>query len=82
MEAESVAVICGSPPQPAFEARTEAPLLLSGIATASRDIDAIVRGLKDYARGEPKPEIEDAPQEPATPNAELDKLKNEGPGAK
>jgi signal transduction histidine kinase len=41
------------------EARTEAPLLLSGIATASRDIDSIVRGLKDYARGEPKPEIED-----------------------
>jgi two-component system, NtrC family, sensor kinase len=41
------------------EARTEAPLLLSGIAAASRDIDSIVRGLKDYARGEAKPEIED-----------------------
>jgi two-component system, NtrC family, sensor kinase len=41
------------------EARTEAPLLLSGIAAASRDIDAIVRGLKDYARGEDGPELED-----------------------
>ncbi len=41
------------------EARGEAPLLLSGIAAASRDIDAIVRGLKDYARSEAKPEIED-----------------------
>jgi C4-dicarboxylate-specific signal transduction histidine kinase len=41
------------------EARVEAPLLLSGIATASRDIDSIVRGLKDYARGESKPEVED-----------------------
>jgi PAS domain S-box-containing protein len=41
------------------EARLEAPRLLSGIAAASRDIDAIVRGLKDYARGEAKPETED-----------------------
>jgi two-component system, NtrC family, sensor kinase len=41
------------------EARTETPLLLSGIAAASRDIDSIVRGLKDYARGEAKPETED-----------------------
>jgi signal transduction histidine kinase len=41
------------------EARTEAPQLLSGIAAASRDIDAIVRGLKDYARGEAKPEVEE-----------------------
>jgi polar amino acid transport system substrate-binding protein len=41
------------------EARTKLPLLLSGIATASRDIEAIVRGLKDYARGEVKPETEE-----------------------
>jgi two-component system, NtrC family, sensor kinase len=41
------------------EARLEAPLLLSGIAAASRDIDSIVRGLKDYARGEAGPEVED-----------------------
>jgi PAS domain S-box-containing protein len=41
------------------EARREAPVLLSGIAAASRDIDAIVRGLKDYARGETEPELED-----------------------
>ncbi len=41
------------------EAREEAPRLLSGIAAASRDIDAIVRGLKDYARGDAKPETED-----------------------
>lgn len=41
------------------EAREELPLLLSGIATASRDIEAIVRGLKDYARGEAKPEAEE-----------------------
>ncbi len=41
------------------ELREEAPRLLSGIATASRDIDAIVRGLKDYARGEARPETEE-----------------------
>ena len=41
------------------EARTKLPLLLSGISTASRDIEAIVRGLKDYARGEAKPEAEE-----------------------
>jgi two-component system, NtrC family, sensor kinase len=41
------------------EAREEAPRLLSGIAVASRDIDSIVRGLKDYARGEARPETED-----------------------
>jgi PAS domain S-box-containing protein len=41
------------------EAREEAPRLLSGIAAASRDIEAIVRGLKDYARGEAKPEAEE-----------------------
>jgi PAS domain S-box-containing protein len=41
------------------EAREEAPRLLSGIAAASRDIDAIVRGLKDYARGDANPETED-----------------------
>ena len=41
------------------EARDEAPRLLAGIAAASRDIDAIVRGLKDYARGDAKPETED-----------------------
>jgi PAS domain S-box-containing protein len=41
------------------EARTELPLLLSGVVTASRDIEAIVRGLKDYARGESKPEAEE-----------------------
>jgi signal transduction histidine kinase len=40
------------------EARVEAPRLLAGIAAASRDIDAIVRGLKDYARAEAKPETE------------------------
>ena len=41
------------------EARAATPLLLSGIAAASRDIDAIVRGLKDFARGEERPETED-----------------------
>jgi signal transduction histidine kinase len=41
------------------EARNELPLLLSGIAAASRDIDFIVRGLKDYARGEARPETEE-----------------------
>jgi signal transduction histidine kinase len=41
------------------EARKEAPRLLAGIAAASRDIDSIVRGLKDYARGESKPETEE-----------------------
>ncbi len=41
------------------EARAEAPRLLSGIAAASRDIDSIVRGLKDYARGESRPETEE-----------------------
>ena len=41
------------------EAREEAPRLLSGITAASRDIDAIVRGLKDYARGEARPEPEE-----------------------
>jgi PAS domain S-box-containing protein len=41
------------------EARTELPILLSGIVAAARDIEAIVRGLKDYARGEAKPEVED-----------------------
>jgi signal transduction histidine kinase len=40
-------------------AREEIPLLLSGVAAASRDIDAIVRGLKDYARGEAHPETEE-----------------------
>jgi len=41
------------------ELKAEAPRLLSGIAAASRDIDAIVRGLKDYARGEARPETEE-----------------------
>jgi polar amino acid transport system substrate-binding protein len=41
------------------EAREEAPRLLAGIAAASRDIDVIVRGLKDYARGEARPETEE-----------------------
>lgn len=41
------------------ETREEAPRLFSSIAAASRDIDAIVRGLKDYARGEEKPETEE-----------------------
>jgi PAS domain S-box-containing protein len=41
------------------EAREELPRLLSGIAAASRDIDAIVLGLKDYARGEARPETEE-----------------------
>jgi len=41
------------------ELRDEAPRLLLGIAQASRDIDAIVRGLKDYARGETRPETEE-----------------------
>jgi signal transduction histidine kinase len=41
------------------EAGQELPLLLSGIVAASRDIDAIVRGLKDYARGEARPETEE-----------------------
>lgn len=41
------------------EARRELPQLLSGLATASRDIEAIVAGLKDYARGEARPETED-----------------------
>jgi PAS domain S-box-containing protein len=41
------------------EAREEIPRLLSGIAAASRDIDSIVKGLKDYARGETRPETEE-----------------------
>jgi PAS domain S-box-containing protein len=41
------------------EAREEIPRLLSGIAAASRDIDSIVKGLKDYARGESRPETEE-----------------------
>ncbi len=41
------------------EARAQIPLLLSGIAAASRDIEAIVRGLKDYARAEENPEPEE-----------------------
>lgn len=41
------------------EAREELPLLLAGICAASRHIDSIVRGLKDYARGEARPEPEE-----------------------
>jgi signal transduction histidine kinase len=41
------------------EAKTEMRRLLTDIASASRDIDAIVRGLKDYARSEAKPEPEE-----------------------
>jgi len=41
------------------EAKTQIPLLLSGIAAASRDIEAIVKGLKDYARAEKNPEPEE-----------------------
>jgi signal transduction histidine kinase len=41
------------------EAGEEARRLLTDIAAASRDIDAIVRGLKDYARSEARPETED-----------------------
>jgi two-component system, NtrC family, sensor kinase len=41
------------------ELRQEAPRLIASIAAASRDIDAIVRGLKDYARGEARPETEE-----------------------
>ena len=41
------------------EARRECRRLLTDIAAASRDIDSIVRGLKDYARSESKPVTED-----------------------
>jgi len=41
------------------EASQEARRLLTDIAAASRDIDAIVRGLKDYARSEARPEPEE-----------------------
>jgi signal transduction histidine kinase len=41
------------------EARTQIPLLLSGIAAASRDIEAIVKGLKDFSRAEENPEPEE-----------------------
>jgi two-component system, NtrC family, sensor kinase len=41
------------------EARLEMRRLLRDIVAASRDIDAIVRGLKDYARSEAMPETED-----------------------
>jgi PAS domain S-box-containing protein len=37
------------------EARTQIPLLLSGIAAASRDIESIVKGLKDFSRAEENP---------------------------
>jgi two-component system, NtrC family, sensor kinase len=41
------------------EAKLETRRLLADIAAASRDIDSIVRGLKDYARSEAKPEPEE-----------------------
>ena len=41
------------------EARTQIPLLLSGVVAASRDIESIVKGLKDFARAEENPEPEE-----------------------
>jgi PAS domain S-box-containing protein len=41
------------------EARTQVPLLLAGIAAASRDIESIVKGLKDFSRAEENPEPEE-----------------------
>jgi PAS domain S-box-containing protein len=37
------------------EARAQIPLLLSGIAAASRDIESIVKGLKDFSRADENP---------------------------